>query len=107
MITDSTPPTAAAQPDIANSTTNGASNGTPRTKICVYCGASAGSSPVHIEAARALGRAMAAKNIDLGESFPFLSRSEPPTGFAGNSGCDLLGISTNTPSQYTEEAPSA
>ncbi|KAJ4253869.1 hypothetical protein NW762_010266 [Fusarium torreyae] len=37
----------------------------PRTKICVYCGAWPGTSPAHIEAARALGRAMAANNIDL------------------------------------------
>ncbi|KAM5345019.1 hypothetical protein ACJ41O_010881 [Fusarium nematophilum] len=44
---------------------NGSSNGHPRTKICVYCGASAGASPAHLEAARALGRAMAANNIDL------------------------------------------
>lgn len=41
----------------------------PRTKICVFCGASAGKSPAHIEAARELGRVMAANNIDLGESF--------------------------------------
>lgn len=38
----------------------------PRTKICVYCGASAGS-PAHMEMARQLARAMAANNIDLGE----------------------------------------
>lgn len=49
--------------------TNGSTtNGHPRTKICVYCGAAAGSSPAHIEAARELGRVMAANNIDLGES---------------------------------------
>jgi predicted Rossmann-fold nucleotide-binding protein len=34
----------------------------------VYCGAGAGNNPEHIEAARQLGRAMAANNIDLGES---------------------------------------
>lgn len=51
---------------------NGSSNGQPRTKICVYCGAAPGASPAHIEAARALGRAMAANNIDLGESLPGL-----------------------------------
>ncbi|KAM4056400.1 putative lysine decarboxylase domain-containing protein [Hirsutella rhossiliensis] len=39
--------------------------GPPRTKICVYCGASAGSSPAHMEMARQLARAMAANNIDL------------------------------------------
>ena len=38
-----------------------------RTKICVYCGASPGASPAHIEAARNIARAMAAKNIDLGQ----------------------------------------
>jgi hypothetical protein len=39
-----------------------------QTKICVYCGASAGSNAVHINAARALARAMAANNIALGKS---------------------------------------
>ncbi|KAL2135567.1 hypothetical protein VTI74DRAFT_8046 [Chaetomium olivicolor] len=36
-----------------------------RTKICVYCGSSAGTKPEHVEAARALARAMAANNIAL------------------------------------------
>ncbi|KAL6402150.1 hypothetical protein AUP68_14616 [Ilyonectria robusta] len=60
----------APQPSAENGTAaNGSSaNGQTRTKICVYCGASAGASPAHIEAARTLGRAMAASNIDLGES---------------------------------------
>lgn len=40
-------------------------NGALRAKVCVYCGANAGSSPLHLEAARELGRAMAANNIDL------------------------------------------
>jgi predicted Rossmann-fold nucleotide-binding protein len=41
---------------------------TPKqTKICVYCGASAGNKPEHVEAARALARAMAANNIALGK----------------------------------------
>ncbi|CAG7565939.1 unnamed protein product [Fusarium equiseti] len=40
-------------------------NMTARTKICVYCGASPGASPAHMEAARNLAQAMAAKNIDL------------------------------------------
>ncbi|KAF5560650.1 Rossmann fold nucleotide-binding protein [Fusarium phyllophilum] len=35
-----------------------------RTKICVYCGTGTGASPAHMEAARALARAMAANNID-------------------------------------------
>ncbi|KAK4229891.1 hypothetical protein QBC38DRAFT_80057 [Podospora fimiseda] len=40
--------------------------GTPkRTKIAVYCGASAGFSPAHVEAARALARAIASRNIGL------------------------------------------
>ncbi|KAI0389889.1 hypothetical protein F5Y17DRAFT_462294 [Xylariaceae sp. FL0594] len=38
---------------------------TKQTKICVYCGSAAGKSPKHVEAARALGRAMAARNIAL------------------------------------------
>ncbi|KAK4156482.1 hypothetical protein C8A00DRAFT_12609 [Chaetomidium leptoderma] len=36
-----------------------------RIKICVYCGSSAGTKPEHVEAARALARAMAAENIAL------------------------------------------
>lgn len=51
----------------ANGTANGNST-VPRTKICVYCGASAGKNEAHIEAARQLARVMAANNIDLGES---------------------------------------
>jgi uncharacterized protein (TIGR00730 family) len=42
-------------------------NAAPRqTKICVYCGAAPGKNPKHVEAARALARAMAEKNIALG-----------------------------------------
>ncbi|KAJ8124749.1 hypothetical protein O1611_g8890 [Lasiodiplodia mahajangana] len=42
------------------------SNSTPPpAKICVYCGSSAGKSPKHLEAARALGKAMAERNIEL------------------------------------------
>ncbi|KAI1809412.1 hypothetical protein GGS20DRAFT_303511 [Poronia punctata] len=40
-------------------------NSTNQTKICVYCGSASGKSPKHIEAARALGKAMAEKNIAL------------------------------------------
>lgn len=36
-----------------------------QTKICVYCGASSGKDPIHLEAARDLARAMAANNIAL------------------------------------------
>lgn len=47
--------------------TNGTAAATPRrTKICVFCGASPGTSPEYVEAARALARAMAANDIDLG-----------------------------------------
>ncbi|KAI9898568.1 hypothetical protein N3K66_006928 [Trichothecium roseum] len=46
-------------------TASNGTNGAPRTKICVYCGASSGSSPAHMEAARQLGRVMAENNIDL------------------------------------------
>ncbi|KAF7544058.1 hypothetical protein G7046_g9868 [Stylonectria norvegica] len=54
----------ANQPVAAN---GGVANGqtVPRTKVCVYCGAASGASPVHMEAARDLGRVMAANNIDL------------------------------------------
>ncbi|KAJ6790037.1 hypothetical protein PWT90_05264 [Aphanocladium album] len=46
--------------------TNGTAAAAPRTKICVFCGASPGTSPEYVEAARALARAMAANDIDLG-----------------------------------------
>ncbi|OLN84964.1 LOG family protein [Colletotrichum chlorophyti] len=46
--------------------TNGIANGVRRrTKICVYCGASPGFKPQHMEAARELARIMAENNIDL------------------------------------------
>ncbi|KAF4837854.1 Bifunctional cytokinin biosynthesis protein [Colletotrichum tropicale] len=57
-----------------NGTTNGNTNGTTtngtngvqrRAKICVYCGASPGFKPQHMEAARELARIMAENNIDL------------------------------------------
>ncbi|KAI1504147.1 hypothetical protein F5X99DRAFT_52391 [Biscogniauxia marginata] len=37
----------------------------PRTKICVYCGASSGTSPAHMQAARELGKALGENNIAL------------------------------------------
>ncbi|KAB5563111.1 lysine decarboxylase family [Coniochaeta sp. 2T2.1] len=40
-------------------------DGTKRTKICVYCGASPGLNPAYMEAARELARQMAKKNIAL------------------------------------------
>ncbi|KAF5131055.1 Bifunctional cytokinin biosynthesis protein [Metarhizium anisopliae] len=45
--------------------TNGISSSAPRTKICVFCGSSSGTSPAHLEAAQQLGRVMAENNIDL------------------------------------------
>lgn len=36
--------------------------------VCVFCGASSGSSPAHIEAARSLGRLIAEKDMKLGKS---------------------------------------
>ncbi|GKT40751.1 bifunctional cytokinin biosynthesis protein [Colletotrichum spaethianum] len=51
---------------VTNGHTNGITNGTQkRTKICVYCGASPGFKPQHMEAARELARIMAENNIDL------------------------------------------
>jgi hypothetical protein len=32
-------------------------------KVCVFCGSSAGRSPVHLEAARRMGRALAARGV--------------------------------------------
>ncbi|PBP24849.1 lysine decarboxylase-like protein [Diplocarpon rosae] len=37
----------------------------PKTKICVFCGASPGNSPAHMEAARAIATAFHAHNISL------------------------------------------
>ena len=45
---------------------NGAVNGSSRVKICVYCGAAAGASPAHIQAARDLGKLFAENDIELG-----------------------------------------
>ncbi|KAF1854282.1 hypothetical protein Lal_00012501 [Lupinus albus] len=75
MTADSTIPSQAA---VASQ------NGHPRTKICVYCGAAPGASPAHIEAARALGRAMAENNIDLGESQREAVRLQPIPSRAAN-----------------------
>jgi len=49
------------------STSESQSAATPRTKICVYCGAHRGVNEKHLEAARSLARAMAANNIQLGK----------------------------------------
>lgn len=46
-----------------------------RTKICVYCGSSAGNKPEHVEAARALARVMAANNMALGKFATLLGRT--------------------------------
>lgn len=56
-------------------------DGTKRTKICVYCGASPGNNPAHMEAARELARHMAKNNIALGtinSLMTTLSLSLPP-----------------------------
>lgn len=42
-------------------------NGSPRVKICVYCGSAPGASPAHIKAAQELGRLFAENDIDLGK----------------------------------------
>ncbi|CZR60171.1 related to Rossmann fold nucleotide-binding protein [Phialocephala subalpina] len=42
-----------------------AANGTPKVKICVFCGASPGKSPAHMEAARSLAHAFHKNNISL------------------------------------------
>jgi len=62
MTSDSAPPAGQQQAPLSQ---NGTSNGTPRVKICVYCGASGGKNPAHMEAARQLARVMAANDIDL------------------------------------------
>jgi hypothetical protein len=41
----------------------------PRAKIGVFCGSSSGANPAYIEAAQALGRALAEQDIDLGTHF--------------------------------------
>jgi uncharacterized protein (TIGR00730 family) len=38
---------------------------TPQPVLCVFCGASSGTSPVHLEAARSLARLLHANNIKL------------------------------------------
>lgn len=60
-------PQTAATPPLANNKGD-ATPDQPKTKICVYCGASPGSKPEHMEAARQLARVMAANDIGLGES---------------------------------------
>jgi len=37
----------------------------PNSRICVYCGSSKGADPAHMALAKALGEAMAARNIGL------------------------------------------
>lgn len=62
MTADST---VTGQNGASNGTAN--ANGTPRTKICVFCGSSAGNDPEHVETARELARVMAENDIDLGK----------------------------------------
>jgi uncharacterized protein (TIGR00730 family) len=50
----------------SNSVSAPASNGTPKQPVvCVFCGASQGTSPVHMEAARALATALHKANTKL------------------------------------------
>lgn len=49
-----------------------------QAKICVFCGASPGTKPEHMEMARSLARAMAANNIGLGMSKKEFSPSRRP-----------------------------
>ena len=65
-MTSDTPAT--TEPAGQNDSSNGIANGTPRTKICVYCGASGSANPAHTEAAQELARVMAENDIDLGKS---------------------------------------
>ncbi|KAI7775706.1 hypothetical protein LA080_006435 [Diaporthe eres] len=58
----------ASAPVPETSTPSSLSNGHAeqrRTKICVYCGASPGNKPEHMESARQLAKVMAANNIGL------------------------------------------
>ncbi|KAK0101123.1 hypothetical protein ONS95_012895 [Cadophora gregata] len=48
-----------------NETVAPTSDGVPKTKICVFCGASPGKSPAHMEAARSLARVFHENNISL------------------------------------------
>lgn len=64
---------------MASNGTSTPSSVTPkRTKICVYCGSSAGNKPEHVEAARALARVMAANNMALGKTQPLYSTAPYP-----------------------------
>jgi predicted Rossmann-fold nucleotide-binding protein len=47
-------------------TANHGNEGRPRAKVAVFCGSSSGTDPAYVEAAKALGRALAEQNIDLG-----------------------------------------
>ena len=70
MPAAASPAAAAVASGLSQVTT--ASNGTvPKTKICVYCGASSGNKPVYLQAARDLARVMAENNIGLGRFFFF------------------------------------
>ena len=65
MISETNGATATGQNGAAANGT--ATSATPRIKICVYCGASAGKSEAHLQMARDLAAAMAAINAELGE----------------------------------------
>lgn len=83
--------------DAPRQATTAVDGAAPRRRICVYCGASGGDNPKHLEMARALGKAMADNDIDLGTLHP----SHP-------SPCLFLAVSTNPAlPQSTAAAPSA
>ncbi|PNY28131.1 LOG family protein [Tolypocladium capitatum] len=69
MTSDSNGTAAAAQnsaaPPKGTAADGTATHATPRIKICVYCGASAGKSEAHMKMARELAAAMAARNACL------------------------------------------
>ncbi|KAL0258696.1 hypothetical protein SLS55_006197 [Diplodia seriata] len=58
---------AAEQPEqpVPGTQLNGSVAADPRPVICVFCGASSGTSPKHLEAARALAHALHANNMRL------------------------------------------
>lgn len=61
-----TPSASSAGPSALSQVTNASSDGTvPKTKICVYCGASSGKNPIYMQAARDLAKVMADNNIGL------------------------------------------
>ncbi|KAI0124333.1 hypothetical protein BJ170DRAFT_598641 [Xylariales sp. AK1849] len=58
-------PTSRTSTPAGSSNPNAVNASAQKVKICVYCGSAAGKNPAHIEAARALGKVMAANDISL------------------------------------------